>query len=169
MAKDRKTADREIRSLLKKYGFRRYEETHPRSKIVPCTFSKKHDDECVCDGKGNYQQRIEWTNATQLWTADIPAGLVMIAEYGGSEFGFYSVSIYLDGMTIDENLDVSANSGYLYATSSSWDGEKAGSAIRRVPETLRGFMWRTCDQKGDHHAYPADIIAYMLQNHPRGK
>jgi hypothetical protein len=164
--KDTAAREAAVAALKAKYGFKPYEEIHPRviKRKCPATKHTATNLRCLCDGNGFYKERISWVNADEILIAEIPAGTAMLCRYGmvNREWAFWSVDIYLSGFTVNPHLQVRGVKGELHATTDDWNGEQAGSAIRRKPDSLRGFMWRTDDEKGDHHVLPDDIIQYML-------
>ena len=121
--------------------------------------------ECLCDGKGVYKQRSEFTNATRLWTGKLGKDLVVLTEYDCESdlIGFFSIEVFFgcSELTLDDYLHFVRPNGSANATSSHWNGEYPGSGIPRHPETLRGFMYRTVVNDHDGHILPKDIVKYL--------
>jgi len=116
--------------------------------------------------------RGSWTNASRVWVGGIGAGLsVVICEFSGS-WPWYNV-IVSEAVPVNTawvKIEDQKREPLGYAITTDWNGERAGSGIPRIPESLRGFMYRVTTG-GDHKILPEDVISYLvsrIQSNPNG-
>lgn len=126
----------------------------------PCSECEGTDSDCSwCDGEGQTEQRSEFVNARRLFAGQIgnTNRFLVVADYGS----FVSVNVTDRKFALSEErfrLKGSLNR----ASSTEWVGQLGGSGIKRVPETIRGQMWRTSCMGHDMHVQPEDIVQLLL-------
>jgi hypothetical protein len=122
-----------------------------------------------CDGDGQNENRIKWTNADFALTTKVDRNLILLMVFGPMQGSCKWISLNLypntKELVIDPKTLRAQNYHTLYATSSNWDGGYCGSGIKRLPESLRGFMYRT-NVFGDAHILPNNIIDHLLGKEP---
>ena len=87
--------------------------------------------------------------------------------YRDQRFLLYVFDDWFSLRIIDRKLDqdpinLELPKTLIAAHSTKWNGEQAGSAIRKVPASLMGFMYRTRDDSGDIHILPTNIMDYLV-------
>jgi len=101
------------------------------------------------DEEWDIREKYEWVNAKTVYLGSVRGVPVLIALFSGFHPWI--------------SVDVGENS----ATSSTWNGEQAGSGIPRYPDSLRGNMWRVGASFGDCYMNPSDIVAFLLSYLPQ--
>lgn len=163
-----KTVQSELSRIVKQYNLTEVFGWE-RERKIPCPegcTAKKHKRHCLCE-KGIYTMRGDWTNASRVWLGSVEGKTIAVTLYPGV-FGtseFFNVIISTaeppTSFSIEAQEEVWKHR-VASAGTSSWNGEQAGSAIPRHPETLRGFMYRTYFPE-DSHRLPEDIVQYLLK------
>ena len=163
----------DLQDLLKKYSFSRIDTKYPRSKVLPCPELNEKDhaksvrkEECICDS-GVYRARIVWVNSKHAWTTRVGDATVLLMDFS-SLFSFtdwFSVDVFpgLKGELPIDKKDLSTPRTDLNACTANWNGEMAGSGIRRFPDSIKGFMYRgPVEGCGDAHFLPeTDIVSHL--------
>lgn len=142
-----------------------------RSVQIPCPECEGKKKNCDwCGGTGEDDIRSENVNALRKFEGEHPQGFwITITEYPG-----FGSEPWLSVQLRDSKFEMQGiekrfrpNGKVLAtATSTSWTGQQAGSAIQRLPESIRRKMWRTFSKdsvRGDSHVQPTCIIAYMIE------
>lgn len=150
--------------LVKLYGFQPLK-GFIRSMKVDCPFGGRtcSAGDCICK-RGVYEIRSNLVNADLVWTADIGGYNFLLCEFGINSplFRWYSISIHETAFFQDK--DLKGPKVICEATTSHWDGEYAGRGIPRIPESIRGPMYRTADKVlGDCHVQCDDIVQYLIE------
>lgn len=104
--------------------------------------------------------RYEWECADALWRGSISSGenqvLITLALFSKDTHPWLSLNL--------KGGDHNYNFTGANATTSHWNGEMAGSAIKREPDSLRGNLWRTGTKKDrDLHVLPEDVIEFLMK------
>ena len=161
-----------VAKLVKKFGLREIpHHDFCKHEEIPCDMCqgkpKSQRRKCDwCQGTETSSIRSELVNAKRVFSGPLsaPGQFLIVADFGD----WCAVEIRDEdfGLTPSPQWRLSGEE-LQRATSSSWNGEVAGSAIQRLPETIRGEMWRTystASKRGDSHVQPKCIVEYMLKN-----
>jgi len=131
-----------------------------KSRTIDCPNCKLNDLEfiCVeCDNTGKLHQRAKFVNALQIF----------YTLYRDQQFVLYrfkdwfSVNI-TESQFIQDKETLQTPNVLIQASSTEWNGEQAGSAIERVPDNLRGFMYRVSGYGINRHVDPTNIMDYLV-------
>lgn len=186
-----RTAEKDLLVLLNRYPQLRPVPHWERGRIVPCPechgsgidpYPPDKDDpdfnpdeyDGVCGGCSgqDYLERGAWSCADQVWFGAVDGHTVAISvfsllpEESWLKFWF-SVEVFPDAIPLPEgevSIEFQNYRNSNQASTSSWNGEFSGSGIRRVPDSLRGFLYRTTYEDQDTFILPEDIIKFLIDN-----
>ena len=155
----------ELNRIVKQYGLKEVQ-TWERFRDIECPENGAtcEDEDCMCGGTGTYEIRGEWTNASRVWVGKASGKSIVVVSFDDG-WPFFAVTVakgWKFGTTIEAQKALDRLSESTSATTSHWDGDVAGSAIKRHPDSLRGFMYRTVVEGHDGHILPPDIVKYLL-------
>jgi len=166
---DNRSVESEFNDLMRDYSFTRIDDKWARSRTDPCvectTFGPSLDCD-NCDGTREVEYRADWVNASRVYEVEVDGYFIQLAKFDKSysrEPFWFTVEVYATPYAQDP-VTLRSAPPLVAASTTSWDGEKLGSGIPRVPEDLRGFMYRCpVGESRDAHCRPDDIVVHLLR------
>lgn len=131
-----------------------------KSRTIVCPHCQPSDDEFICtecDNTKKIHQRARFVNALQIFYSVYRDQQFVLYRFKN----WFSVNI-VGSQFIQDEETLETPKVMIQASSTEWNGEQAGSAIERVPDNLRGFMYRVSGYGIDRHVNPTNIMDYLV-------
>ena len=136
-----------------------------KSGTFPCTdcsnVSLDKENICLsCNNTGTIRKRSSFVNAKKTFYTCYRDNQFLLMRFDN----WFHLSILSQQIKQDPDT-LRLPKPYIQAITTEWSGEQAGSAIKRHPENLRGFMYRVTGHQLyqlDVHVRPHNIMDYLV-------